>query len=55
MRPCLFVSSVISDVDDSVRFLLDGGFGGIVDSDTDNKHVEKRNRKHAKNFETVSI
>ena len=26
-----------------------------MDSDTDNKHVDKRKRKHAKNFETVSI
>ena len=32
-----------------------GGFRGIVDSDTDNKNVEKRKRKHARNFETVSI
>lgn len=56
MRKCTFASSVISDVDgDSVSFLLDGGFGGIVDSDTDNKHVENKKRTHARNFETVSI
>jgi len=55
-RTCSYISSVVSDVDDdTVQFLLDDGLGGIVDTDTDNKHVDKMKRRHTKNFKTVSI
>lgn len=55
-RKCSFISSVISDVDgDTVNFLMNDGFGGIVDTDTDNQNVDKRKQKLVSNFTTVSI